>query len=441
MTSDKKYEFIKNNIIPSMIKNNDCFNNQTLTDCILDDSVQSIDGFMSKIYKINLVTQDTGENGIKYNYPIIVKIMKGDQAFRTKTKSNQQFTNEIYIYSDVIPAFHQLVQSSKSQINVDNWSPKVYYSNKGKFDGFSDEYETILVLENLAPQGFKGGPRLDLDEDHLYLMTKLIAEYHSCNYAMKILKDLKYEKLSSGLVPLRFNDERNFWHILYEHGMERTYKYLDAKPAHFKDDKFKQDMINLKNKYYDKPVDILEMMLRNDEHYSIILHGDYNRNNILFKYDENGKPIDIRMIDYQEVRYATPLLDLSFYFFMNMNPNIREQFWDVLLKYYHDCMTKSLIDILKCDRSDERLEPYSYENFIKHFAQCAFYGVMICIHFMPWMSSPEEDCEKMTKVFEERIESQEFHDGVLVLGGEPTDERIISILKFASKKGYMKIFE
>ena len=39
-----------------------------------------------------------------------------------------------------------------------------------------------------------------------------------------------------------------------------------------------------------------------EEALAVVCHGDFLRNNMLFKYDENGKAVDVRLIDFQTSR-------------------------------------------------------------------------------------------------------------------------------------------
>lgn len=43
---------------------------------------------------------------------------------------------------------------------------------------------------------------------------------------------------------------------------------------------------------------------------------------------------------------------------MNIPPNLKPKLWNSLLKYYHDNVIATLMEILKCSENDERLQPY-----------------------------------------------------------------------------------
>ncbi|EDV99896.1 GH12146 [Drosophila grimshawi] len=38
-----------------------------------------------------------------------------------------------------------------------------------------------------------------------------------------------------------------------------------------------------------------------------------------------------------------------------------------------------------------------YEQFEGHFKRYAFYGVMICMHFLPWLLGSEADCDRLMR--------------------------------------------
>lgn len=376
---------------------------------------------------------------------MIVKIMKGDKTFRDATKSATQCSNEVYIYKEVLPYVKKFVTSSGSSLATD-WCPRAYYADYKVFPELGEDKETILALENLKPLKYRLGPRIDLDEAHLRSMIKNIASYHSVQYAMKIKKDPMHGNLAKGLVPLSFLDSEGkaleSYNILFSVGLKRFFNIVFNDPKY--DPKFVEIVKKLSDEYADRPVFLMQSFLRHDEVFSIVLHGDYNRNNVLFQYDAPegyDSPKNIKMFDFQETRFATPAIDLFFFMYMNCPTSLRDQIWDSLLELYHETLTSSLAELLKCSKDDPQLEPYSFDNFMAHFQKFAFYGIMIGIHFIPWMACPEEECAVLSHIFETDIHSPELCRLTQICGGKDVDDRITSIAVHAFKKGYMDIFK
>lgn len=313
--------------------------------------------------------------------------MKPPSKAREQVNAEMQFTNEIFIYHDVIPTYYKKFQEKFKTIDKDLWCPKVYLAEVGKYPELSDLVETILVMDDLTPKGYRLGNRSNLDREELLLMTKSIAQYHACTYALRILKDPVLEELKNGIKPLRFirEDGTSSYSSPYKVSMKRLFKCVEDSSEVTQSDKFRKDIQELKSRYGNQPLDLMERFLRNHETYSVILHGDYNRNNVLFKYENRqGQdiPIDLRLIDFQELRYGSPAIDLSFFMYMNMHPKLlKEDFFEELLSKYHSHLINALCELLECKRDDIRLKEYDYDNFSNHFKQFAFYGAMVSIMF------------------------------------------------------------
>lgn len=374
---------------------------------------------------------------------MIVKIMKGDKDFRDATKSSTQCSNEVYIYKNVIPYYKKIIDESGSSISSE-WVPRVYFSDYDVFPDLGEQKETILALENLKPLGYRLGPRIDLDEVHLRMMVKHIATYHAVSYAMRIKKDSKLEKLAKGLIPLSFlhenGQELESYRTLFMIALQRFFDIVDKSGKYEKDVEYLEKVKIWKEKYLEHPLILMQKFLETDDVFSIILHGDYNRNNVLFQYEQSEgyeNPTDIKMIDFQEVRYATPCNDLTFFMYMNMPAALRPALWDPLLELYHETLISSITNLLKCGKDDKRLAPYSFENFLNHLKKFACYGVMIGIHFIPWMACPEDECQQMSHLFETDLNSPELRRLAQVCGRSDVDERITSVAKHAFDKGYM----
>lgn len=375
--------------------------------------------------------------------------MKDDGNLKVETNATALCLNEIYIYNHVIPYYKKFLKPRNIKtFDTEKWVPKIYFADCKIIEELGDTEETILAMENLTPHKFRTGPRVDLDEIHLKLMATKIASYHAVSYAMRILKDPMLKTLVDGLIPYSFlssdGGEPDAFKLFYQYGMERAFNYIVKEEKFYKNKNFIENIRRLKRDAYERPLPFMEKFLRRDEIFSIILHGDYNRNNVMFRYeDEDGhrEPDDIRMIDFQEVRYASPAIDLSFFMYMNMPAGLRASLWDELFKLYHDTLIESIVDILKCKSNDPRLEPYSYGNFSGHFRQNALYGAMVATVFVPMMACPENECQRMIDLYDTDYASEELHKLTLFAGGKAVDERVTGILMHASEMGYMDILE
>jgi hypothetical protein len=373
--------------------------------------------------------------------------MKGDSNFRETTNSSLQSSNEVYIYKNVISTFKNFVKESNSQINTD-WVPRVYFADYKKFPELSDDMETVLALENLKPSGYRLGPRIDLDETHLKLMITTIASYHAVSYAMKIKDNERLMKLKNGLRKFTYIDEdgkeMESYKVAFTVGLERFFRVAEEDPKYSKISGFMDSVNRFKVKYFHQPSILMQNLITHDDVYSIILHGDYNRNNVLFQYPKPegyDSPTSLRTFDFQEVRFSTPVVDLAFFMYMNTPAGLRERIWDELLQLYHQTLFTSILDLLKCSADDPRLLPYNFENFLEHFKSKAFYGVMIGIHFIPWMACPEEECQLLSHYFETDLYHPELRRITQICGGKDVDDRILGISYHAYEKGYWKIFD
>ncbi|XP_063708822.1 uncharacterized protein LOC134837381 [Culicoides brevitarsis] len=439
---EKEIKFSEEIVVPKILASNPELKSLKLVSAKAETE-NHVDGFMGTIVFLNLLFED---NGKQIEQKVIVKLMKPASRMRDLVRADVQFINEVYIYRDVIPTFLQKFRSNLKTIHPTLWCPAIFLSEVGFYPQLSNEKETLLVLENLRPSGFRlASHRIDLTPEELTIMTKAIAQYHAFSYAMRVNRDPDLDKLMAGIVPLGFEREngRCLYDAMYEVAMDRIFEYLEANPEELDSEDFKRNILIFKKRYAKTPLKLMERFRRQDPVFSAILHGDFNRNNVLFKYEKkHGSeiPVDFRMIDFQEVRYGSPAIDLAFNYFMNMKPEfIRAGLMMTMLKHYHSTLIEAMAELLNCEKNDSRLEAYNWNNFFNHFKEFAFYGVMVSIHFVPWMASPVEECAKLADLFEQDMNSKEFYALSLTAGGKPVNQRITENLRYASKMGFMEM--
>jgi len=88
-----------------------------------------------------------------------------------------------------------------------------------------------------------------------------------------------------------------------------------------------------------KKRDVMTKLELND--FWTICHGNFTRNNLLFRY-ENGKPSDVKVIDWSTMRYCSPSIDFGHILLQNLpdddNPSKIETFCQNILQIYLDAV-------------------------------------------------------------------------------------------------------
>ncbi|EDW81830.1 uncharacterized protein Dwil_GK25451 [Drosophila willistoni] len=412
-------------------------------------------GFMSTLYTVELKLQL--DERIE-NKTLVVKFMKGSPEFRETSKSYTQFANEVYAYAEVLPAYEHLLRSSHLNTDiVSEFVPHPFLAKFGVFDNLSTDRESVLALKHLKNDGYILEPSLSLRRDQLEAMSALIGKYHALGYATRILQPLVHERLKSGVVPLHFTTAEGqptgVYDVLHGVAFARFFEYYERQKSIEQDSGLDAALKRLKEKYLDKPTELLERIRTQscdesqpDSYFSTILHGDYNRNNVLFHYGPDGKVDNIKMLDFQELRFSTIALDLSFFMYMNIPFEERSTIFPQLLKYYHKHMYELLELVLQRnqgensltkDQVDQYLSNYSFERFQSHFKRYAFYGVMICMHFLPWLLAEKEECDKLAHLFETNMHGPEFYQLSIDIAGDAANQEIFNIVRHAYEQGYM----
>jgi len=62
---------------------------------------------------------------------------------------------------------------------------------------------------------------------------------------------------------------------------------------------------------------------------------------------------------------------------------------------------------------------------------------MICMHFMPWLMGNEQDCDRLSKLFETDMHGKAFHQLSIEIAGDEANYRIFGMVRHAFQQGFM----
>ncbi|XP_076066181.1 uncharacterized protein LOC143039817 [Oratosquilla oratoria] len=244
------------------------------------------------------------------------------------------FTKETGFYKEISPALNkQLELTGQPGLRVAH-SPYAR-TKKG---------EEAVIMEDLRGRGFKMVDRLEgLDDKHCLLVIKELARFHAASLLYKEKEDpdilgkfpfLFEPWMKADLTPQEKQDEETFGKF--------TSSNIDA-------------VIQIATHLgkYEKVIDYLRKLnvdclqtykaaLAPKEPFGVITHGDCWSNNILFRYDENGSPVEVMLVDLQILRYASPTLDINYLLFTSLQGKYRREYVDMYLREYYSVIEEVL---------------------------------------------------------------------------------------------------
>lgn len=165
-------------------------------------------------------------------------------------------------------------------------------------------------------------------------------------------------------------------------------------------------------------------LLRPAEPMAVLCHGDFCRNNLLFRYDAaTGRPTDVIVVDPAQARYASPAIDLSFFLFMNTSAEDRAEHWDDYVAAYVAGVSETAPPASRPTAEDVHAE----------MRKSGLYGYAHCSFFLPAMVDPKPpDVQRLTTCTDdERI------DLINESGGADADRLLASVVKLMVDRQYV----
>jgi hypothetical protein len=400
------------------------FKNDRLTYRILDCSVKLVDPLQLAFHAASVMFEakiHVDYNKSKILHSVMVKAMPFDGIIKVLQNSVDQFFNESKIFSEIVPLLLQNCAKSsygdKEEASVScNLSavydlfPKCYYVSPDPDNG-------MIMLQDLRMFGYKigGDKTMLLDYDHIAMALEGLARFHALSYGMK-KKD--FERFERHVVS-QIRDARRFVRkqavsdsitVGYAMCMRHTMTLILDK---FNETQLKEcglyaDKIRRVREKIDNCPELLRELLVPEEPLAVLCHGDFNMNNMLFRYDSNSRPSGVKFFDFQTPFYASPAIDLSFFLFLNGSPELWANGWDDLFSIYHRTLLDALSEFLDCPQ--EELQPqFSLEAFKEQFSKYCLYGFMLGTCFIMG-NSEKSDGVKSFEMFSNGVPSLQEMD-------------------------------
>jgi Ecdysteroid kinase-like family len=331
------------------------------------------DNYIGDIVRVTARIQ--GPNGpLQKNF--IFKYPPGNKEFRDALKCYKFVKNEEAFYSLVVPSMNSFWQDAAKNKNNQLPTAQYYYS-------CSDDKNDVLVLEDLRERGFTMADRMNgLDFDHCLLVMQAFGKFHGTSMAMQEIQPENFHHTSHCIKETLYFDAGREQFSTIHFPCNAAIRMMESRYPERVDQVEK--LKKLTNNYFDNLIEMVET----PSPLAVINHGDSWVNNILFRY-QNGKPVDLRFIDFQLARFGSLALDLSYLLYNSCTKSILDAHWDVFMNTYMEELNSTLESM---GASKSKITRHQLDEEMKRFGR---FGIAGALQAIPFFVTPIEDQPKM----------------------------------------------
>lgn len=316
-----------------------------------------------------------------------IKCLPSNLQRRNAFDSHLQFRNEAIFYNKV---FTEFVHFGKEKFSHDSCAPiripKCYAAE-------CNEENAFLVMEDLSVAGFVVLSRLKvMGLQELLLVMKELGRFHAFSLAMKNQDPDRFSKLKKSVSETMFSNS-GYNKMTRDLVTFILTDVLEMLKAHYLQS---NSYLNKYERFVGDAKDRIMKLIYDDstnEAYNVITHGDLWVNNLMFHYSPgaSGKePDEMRFLDFQQTRYASPAVDIGRLLFVGTDRMTREAHRHDLLRCYHDSLSET---VSRLGSDVEQLLPFcALEPQLKHCAPLTISTALLNLpHALDeWESSDDE---------------------------------------------------
>ncbi|XP_055321909.1 uncharacterized protein LOC129577979 [Sitodiplosis mosellana] len=376
------------------------------------------DGFMSELSCITLA-----ERNSEKKLHLVCKVAPSSKNRRKEFISDVAFTREAAFYTKLMPSFAKF-QAEKNLSKDDQFLayPKCYAAT---IDGENEHY--AIILEDLRPQEFKLWNKVKTSPiENVRLAMREIAKFHGISIAMKDQKPEEFAEFEKYTDIFRFFFESKNMRDMVRGSYEQAVALLKSQDH-------KNIMLDLKENFMDYFENILNEKSAN--YLGVICHGDFWNNNILYRFNKDGAAEDIRLLDWQVIRFGSPAIDLLYNLFTSTDKALRDKEYDNLLQFYHKSLSRT-VQLLGSNPD----ELFTFDDLQSELKRCGNYALMLAPMLIQISQANSSEVTNLDEMCDKMAEGENANQGLVTglteHGQAEYERRLNDVVEDVVRLGY-----
>ncbi|XP_046803065.1 uncharacterized protein LOC111690962 [Lucilia cuprina] len=284
------------------------------------------ENYCSQIYRVTVSYKSTNDNGNDGCISVIIKSMPHTEATDFLLDLNV-FLKERIFYNNVLPRLEVLCKDDVK------FAPRLYHSLKTPVN--------TLVFEDLAVGKFEMASReKGLDLAHSLMVMNKLGKFHAASVKLfKKVPELQQCFNSGMLADTALNKDEGMVMKFFGNNIKALIDLIETWQGYEKiTEKLRNYSKNLRN-------NLRRSGAAEKNGFCVLNHGDLWVNNILFKYNDQRKLVDLNFVDFQMSVWNTPGIDLNYFFYTSIEFDILQNKLDVLIKEYHGSLSEGMQEL------------------------------------------------------------------------------------------------
>lgn len=324
------------------------------------------ENYASVIYRAQIVHRRKDQPVKTCSY--IIKGISETPLAKQKLGEYDVHRKEMDIYQLVIPEFRRLMRSVGDRAEL--------YPNPLCVDRIND----VIILNDVTKKGYVMLDRTQgLDATHAKMSLKAMAKLHASSLKLVEIYPSIFDRYTTGMWTRKTDAFHEFFQSTYDSLTEEIYTWDPE--WHYYANKLR----NLRPHFIEQALSVFDNDQEGD--LRVLVHGDLWINNLMFKYDANGHPSDVLLLDFQFCCYGSPAIDLFYFFFSSTKDEIRQNCFDEYMQYYY-CHLVEYAKRINCTRQLPTLHQFQLQLLRK-----MFYSMYSSIVALPIHLNQEPDAD------------------------------------------------
>ncbi|KAK3873154.1 hypothetical protein Pcinc_021792 [Petrolisthes cinctipes] len=247
-----------------------------------------------------------------------------------------------------------------------------------------DKTKEVILLEDLRPQGYQMfDRRRGLDVAHITLILKELGRLHASSRLLQAkTPDQDLSVTHDFLVPDIVADESMGYRDVFDRQLDQSIELLERFGGYERSiawvKSLKLEFVKLMKKHLGR------------SKYNGVCHGDCWNNNVLFRYNDDGEPVEVMLLDLQINRLSSPVTDLIYLMYTSLNGEVRIPNLNTFLDTYYDTFN-TVMETAGMDMIFTRSE------LLKEFWSMNGLGAIYAMIVVPFMLLEPEDTPDFNK--------------------------------------------